>query len=209
MKNLNILRFILILSITTYSLSAQIKVVCIGNSITEGWHGNPSYVPTLQKLLGTDYIVENNGKSGATLLKKGNKPYYMQDAFSRALKSNADIITIMLGTNDTKSQNWDNYKSEFKSDYESLIDTLQSTNKNAKIFLVIPVPVCKDNYGIRNDILNLEIPIINEIADEKGLSVIDANTPLLSSCNYFNDGVHPNDLGAKAIAKMIYQNISK
>ena len=204
------IRLILITALltTTSSLFAQIKVVCVGNSITEGWHGNPSYVPILQKLLGQHYIVENNGKSGATVLKNGNKPYCKQDVFSRALYSNADIITILLGTNDTKPMNWDNYKNEFKLDYKSLIDTLQSRNKKAKIFLVIPTPVCRDNYGIRNDILNLEIPIIKQIANEKGLPIIDANTPLISSCNYFNDGVHPDIKGANAIATLLYQNIS-
>ncbi|MFI1773681.1 GDSL-type esterase/lipase family protein [Thalassobellus citreus] len=206
---MKILKLILFFLIATTSLCAQIKVSCVGNSITEGWNGNPSYVPILQKLLGSDYIVENNGKSGATILKKGNKPYSQQHAFTRAINSNADIITILLGTNDTKSKNWDHYSSEFKSDYVSLIDTLQSKNKNAKIFLVIPVPACKENYGIRNHILNLEIPIIKEIAKEKELSIIDANTPLLSDCNYFNDGVHPNIEGANAIAMLLYKSIIK
>ncbi|MFI1744055.1 GDSL-type esterase/lipase family protein [Thalassobellus sediminis] len=206
---MKILKFILLFLITTTSLFAQIKVSCVGNSITEGWNGNPSYVPILQKLLGSDYIVENNGKSGATILKKGNKPYNQQHAFTKAINSNADIITILLGTNDTKSKNWDNYSSQFKSDYMSLIDTLLSKNKNAKIYLVIPVPVCKENYGIRNHILNLEIPIIKEIAKEKRLSIIDANTPLLASCHYFNDGVHPNIEGANAIAMLLYKSIIK
>ena len=201
--------FILVLSFAAGSLSAQIKVACVGNSITEGWGGNPSYVPTLQKLLGTDYIVQNDGKSGATVLKKGDVPYWKQGAFSRALKSNADIITIMLGTNDTKPQNWNSYSSEFKSDYAALIDTLQSANKNAQIFPVIPVPVCRDNYGIRNEILKLEIPIIKEIANEKGLTIIDANTPLLSFCSYFSDGVHPNAAGADTIASVLFRSISK
>ncbi|WNH12356.1 GDSL-type esterase/lipase family protein [Thalassobellus suaedae] len=206
---MKIIKLILLFLITTNTLFAQIKVSCVGNSITEGWNGNPSYVPILQKLLGANYIVKNNGKSGATILNKGNKPYCKQEAFLRALNDNADIITILLGTNDTKSQNWDKYSSDFKSDYVALIDTLQSTNRNAKIFLVIPVPACRGNFGIRNDILNLEIPIIKQIAKEKGLPIIDANTPLLESCNYFNDGVHPNAEGANAIALLLYQSITK
>jgi lysophospholipase L1-like esterase len=206
---MKIIRFILISLFTISSLSAQIKVVCIGNSITEGWHGNPSYVPILQELLGPDYVVQNHGRSGATVLKNGNVPYFKQDAFTRALNSNADIITILLGTNDTKSKNWDTYGYEFKSDYISLIDTLQSKNKHAKIFLVIPVPVCRDNYGIRNDILNLEIIIIKELAKKKGLPIINGNIPMLSNCDYFNDGVHPNELGANAIAELIYKSISQ
>lgn len=204
---MRIFAFILFLSFTVVSLSAQLKVTCVGNSITEGWHGNPSYVPPLQNLLGSNYIVENNGRSGATVLKKGNVPYWTQRAFSRALKSNADIITIMLGTNDTKSKNWDNFGSEFRSDYTALIDTLKSTNKNAQIFPVLPPPVCIDNYGIRNETLKLAICIIKEVAKEKGLTIIDVNTPLLSSCSCFADGVHPKTAGADTIANVLSRNI--
>jgi len=204
---MKIMTFILVLSFAAGSLSAQTKVACVGNSITEGWHGNPSYVPPLQNLLGTNYTVRNYGKSGATALKKGDVPYWTQGVFTQALKSNADIITIMLGTNDTKSKNWDSYGSEFKSDYAALIDTLQSANKNAQIFPVIPVPVFRDNYGIRNEILKLEIPIIEEIANEKGLTVIDANTPLLPFSSYFPDGVHPNAAGADTIASVLFRSI--
>lgn len=198
---------ILLLFVVWSSLSAQIKVACIGDSITEGWNGNPSYVPTLQNLLGINFIVENYGRSGATLLKNGNVPYWNQAAFRKALLANADIITIMLGTNDTKSKNWDNHSNEFKSDYLALIDTLQATNKKAKIFLVLPVPVCKDNYGIRNKVLQLEIPIIKKIARKKHLTVVDANTPLFSSCNSFEDGVHPKQAGADKLAYVLFENI--
>jgi lysophospholipase L1-like esterase len=120
----------------------------------------------------------------------------------------ADIITIMLGTNDTKPQNWDSYGSEFTSDYKALIDTLSNSNRNAKIFLVVPPPVWKNPYGIRNEIIQLEIPIIKEISKRKGLKVIDANTPFLQDINYFADGVHPNDLGAYSIAGLIYRSIA-
>ncbi len=199
--------FVFVLILGTFSLSAQIKVACVGNSITEGWNGNPSYVPILQKLFDSNYIVQNCGKSGATVLKKGNVPYWKQTAFSEALKSNADIITIMLGTNDTKPQNWDSYGSEFTSDYKALIDTLRNQNKNAKVFLVLPTPVWQNPYGIRDEIIKLEIPIVKEIAKEKGLKVIDANTPLLQDSSYFGDGVHPNDSGADSIASLIYRSI--
>lgn len=206
MKKLN---FTILFLLTICSISAQIKVSCIGNSITEGWNGNPSYIPSLQQLLGDEYKVQNYGKSGASVVQNADVPYMQQKAFSQALISNADIITILLGTNDTKPQNWETNNNNFETDYISLIDTLQSTNKNAKIFLVIPVPVCTDNFGIRNEILNKIIPIIKQIAIKKDLAVIDANTPLLSSCNFFNDGVHPNKEGADAIAKLFYKEITK
>ena len=66
-------------------LSAQkrIKVACVGNSITYGYTlPNPatdSYPSQLQQLLGDTYEVGNFGKSGATLLNKGHRPYMQQE----------------------------------------------------------------------------------------------------------------------------------
>ena len=57
----------------------QIKVACVGNSITYGLklenREKQSYPAQLQQLLGSDYIVGNFGKSGTTLLSKGHHPY--------------------------------------------------------------------------------------------------------------------------------------
>jgi lysophospholipase L1-like esterase len=186
-----------------------VKLACVGDSITQGWNGNPSYAPTLQKLLGNNFSVLNEGHSGATVLKNGDVPYWAQSVYTKTLGANADVITIMLGTNDTKSKNWDSHGGEFKSDYVALIDALKLANKNAKVMPVLPVPVCKDNYGIRASILKLVISTIKEIASEKGLTTIDANTPLLSSCSNFPDGVHPNAAGADTIAKVIADSLSK
>ena len=79
MKNV-LLIVVSILFITTASAQEnRIKVACIGNSITYGY-GLPdrttqSYPAQLQKMLGESYQVENFGKSGATLLNKGHRPY--------------------------------------------------------------------------------------------------------------------------------------
>ena len=198
---------ILVLVITSFSLFAQVKIACMGNSITEGWNGHPSYVPILQKLLGPGYTVHNEGKSGTTLLKNGDYTYWGTGLIARVLAFRPEIVTIMLGTNDTKPQNWDTRGSEFKSDYESLIDTLNTSSAKPVIFLVLPPPVWNNPFRIRNKIVQSEIPVIREIAKEKGLTVIDANTPLHSSGNYFDDGVHPNSAGADTIASVIYRKI--
>lgn len=72
-------------------LSAQkrIKVACVGNSITYGYTlPNPatdSYPSQLQQLLGDTYEVGNFGKSGATLLNKGHRPYMQQEEFKKRL----------------------------------------------------------------------------------------------------------------------------
>jgi alpha-L-fucosidase 2 len=191
---------------------AQIKVACIGNSITEGTGlSNPStlaYPGRLQALLGSNYQVQNDGVSGTTLLKKGDNPYWTNGKLSNALAFKPNIVTIKLGTNDTKQQNWDAHKDEFMRDYLALLDTLNALSTKPRIFLVLPVPIWSNGYGIRDSALKKIIIILKQIADERGLPVIDCNTPLLSAQSFFGDGVHPNAAGADSIARIIYRSIT-
>ena len=109
MKILNFL--LLFLSLGVFTVKADnIKVACVGNSITEGFGlENPSvesYPAVLQSLLGNNYEVENFGLSARTLLMKGDLPYMKEQRFKDALEFLPDIVTIKLGTNDSKPYNW-------------------------------------------------------------------------------------------------------
>ncbi len=65
----------------------KIKVACVGNSITYGYtldnRERDAYPSQLQRLLGDSYIVGNFGKSGATLLEKGHRPYVKQEEYQQ------------------------------------------------------------------------------------------------------------------------------
>ena len=85
--------------------SAKIRVACVGDSITMGvGTTNPalqSYPAQLQELLGPSWAVTNFGVGGRTMLRKVD-PF----SFGRALKSNPDLVVIMLGVNDSKTNSW-------------------------------------------------------------------------------------------------------
>src|SRR5258708_5266746 len=55
------------------------KLACVGDSITYGAgikdRAHDSYPAQLAHMLGDEYKVRNFGVSGATLLKKGDRPY--------------------------------------------------------------------------------------------------------------------------------------
>src|SRR5690348_3809700 len=99
--------------------SVQLKIACIGDSITMGSGlANPaveSYPGRLQRLLGTNYVVRNYGLSGRTLLKEGDFPYWTESAFTQSKNWAPDIVIIQLGTNDSKPQNW-KYGTNFVSE---------------------------------------------------------------------------------------------
>ncbi|MBN1756873.1 MAG: hypothetical protein JW863_01060 [Chitinispirillaceae bacterium] len=209
------IRILLICSCTFFTVpsAAKTRIACIGNSITYGYgvNRNEAYPYRLQQLLDTaDYTVQNDGVNAITLLKNGDNPYYRNGKLPDVFTLQPDIITIKLGTNDTKPQNWDAHNQEFKADYLWLIDTLSDMASQPQIWLVLPVPVFKhptaDSWGIRDSILQKIIPIIQEIAAERQLPLIDANTPLQAFPQFFSvDGVHPNAEGLDTIAHIIYR----
>ena len=89
MKNIT-LYLILLLFLSPNLFSEQIRVACVGDSITYGAgikdRKNMNYPKQLGKLLGKEYGVRNFGNSGSTMLKKGDKPYWKQKEFKAALE---------------------------------------------------------------------------------------------------------------------------
>lgn len=190
----------------------KIKVACIGNSITFGYgikdRIKDAYPEQLARMLGEGYEVKNFGKSGRTLLEKGNSPYIKTEAYNEVLTYNPDIIIIKLGTNDSKDFNWV-YKNEFNSDYLKLIKSFQNLKSNPKIHLCLAVPVYKRGKKISADIVEKEVnPKIKQIAQEQNLNLIDLYTPLIGKDELFPDHIHPNGKGAGEISKLIYKALT-
>ena len=192
-----------LLSIMTASAAEPIKVACVGDSITQGAGAKPgqSYPSQLQALLGDGYQVGNFGVSGRTLLKKGDFPYWKEKKYQAALAMEPAIVIIMLGTNDTKPQNW-KFEAEFDADYRELVKSFQSLKSQPKVFVCRPVPVPgKGNYGINEENIQKEIPRVDALAKELGCGVIDMHAALAKFPEMLPDRVHPNTAGAGEMAK--------
>jgi lysophospholipase L1-like esterase len=199
--SLSIVAIILEISLNN---TETVRVACIGDSITQGY----GYPNKLQALLGANYTVENFGSSSSTLLLSTDKPYIYEVEFARAKEFQPDIAVVMLGTNDART---DYFKSidNFVSDYLMLIDELQALKSNPEIFLVKPPPLFNNSFSLENvNLLEAIIPRIEQIADEKGLPIIDVYSALENHPEYFQDGVHPNSEGATIIANEVYGAIT-
>ncbi len=192
--------------------AGKIRVACIGDSITYGsgvaQREVNAYPAVLQTLLGDGYEVKNFGVSGATLLKGGDKPYWKQSAFKDATEFAPNIVIIKLGTNDTKPQNW-SHKSEFSDDLRALVDHFAGLPAKPKIWLCVPAPVHKLNFGINEPALDEEIPMIRQVAEEKKTGIIDIFAALKPHPEFFHDGIHPDAAGAKVMAETVNQAIKK
>ena len=180
-----------------------IKVACVGDSITQGVGAQrgKSYPAQLQGLLGDGYQVGNFGVSARTLLKKGDFPYWNEKKYQDALAMEPAIVVIMLGTNDTKPQNW-KFEAEFEADYRELVKSFQSLKSKPRVFVCRPVPVPgMGNYGINEENIQKEIPRVDALAKELGCGVIDMHAALVKTPEMLPDRVHPNTAGAGEMAK--------
>jgi lysophospholipase L1-like esterase len=206
------LLFMAALSPKVYAQPDTVRVVCLGNSITEGYTtSNPatdSYPAQLGTLLGQNWLVMNGGVSGRTMLRHGDYPLWNEQKFADALAFNPDIVTIMLGTNDSKEWNWD-YKEEFVNDYKAMIDTFRALPSQPVVWVCYPPPAFNGSYGINDSIIITDIvPMIQQVATDKGCPVIDFYTPMQSLSYLFPDGIHPNTAGSATMAELFYSSLT-
>ena len=145
------------------------------------------------------------------------------------LERKPDIVIIKLGTNDSKPENW-KYGAEFRQDLEQLITTLRpdlaptakkgkkskkakqgDTEASPKIYLCTPIPAFKSTWNISDSVIaNAIIPIQQEVAKKYGLQIIDLHTLYAGDGDkMLNDGIHPDARGARRMAEIIADKISK
>jgi acyl-CoA thioesterase I len=209
MKKLKHLLLLVGLLCAAFGATGQvIKVACIGDSITEGAGvNNPTvnaYPVVLGRLLGTNYQTRNFGVSGRTLLKRGDYPYWNEAAFRSATNYAPDIVTILLGTNDSKPYNW-RYKDEFVPDLRAMIDVFANLPSHPRIFVCQPVPAYGVQFDINPDVIKSEIiPLIKQVVREKNVSTVNLYTPLSGRPDLFPDLIHPNAAGAALIARSLH-----
>jgi lysophospholipase L1-like esterase len=188
------------------SLPAQIRVVNSGDSITAGAGSSTpqrAYSAVLAGLLGSGYAVQAQGTGGSTALSDGQPSFVDTPTYTASIAANPNIVTILLGTNDSKAENRARLD-EFVGDYVSLIDSYRALSTAPRVYLALPPPAIElgtsDISGAA--VANEVIPLIFEVARQRNLRVIDLNTPLSEPFQaYSADGVHPNDEGHRVIAE--------
>lgn len=196
------------LSIILISCKNEIKVACIGDSITNGGGKNKSlfYPVQLDSLLGDGFQVLNCGESGATMQSDGNKPYWHQKDLNNVFVYMPDIIVIMLGTNDSKTNNWN--AASYERNYQLMIDTLNTMDTKPQIYLCFPPPAYSSAWSISDStILSGVIPIVERISKRNNLQIIDVYNGMTKMSDLFPDGIHPNEKGIKIMSEIVAKSI--
>ena len=211
MKRITLIFLSVILLTLAACTSEPVRVACVGDSITYG-HGikdrlHDAYPGVLSSMLGEKYDVRNFGVSGTTTMTGTDMPYVNEQAYKDALEFNPQIVTIKLGTNDSKPYNWKEQE-HFKQDLKTLIESFRALPSKPKIWLCLPVPAYGHAWSINDSVIyNGVIPYIREVAQEEDLPLIDLNTPFQGKRQYFPDTIHPNEEGERMIAEIIFDNV--
>lgn len=192
------------------------KVLCVGDSITYGQgvvmsRKTDSYPALLAEALGEDYQVWNYGLCNRTLLEEGQMPYVDEDFAAESLAEDADIVIIMLGTNDSKKINWNAEK--YEEEYIRFVQNYQNMESNPEVYIMMPPAVFAatedegdcDNTVVRDEV----VPIVARVAEQTGAGLIDLYSLTESHPEWFADGLHPNADGNRAIAETICGQLEK
>ena len=183
------------------------RIACVGDSITFGAaikdRVKNCYPAQLGRMLGEKFEVRNFGVNGATLLKKGDKPYWKLKAYANARDFQPEVVVIKLGTNDSKPHNW-KHKEEYVADYVALIESFRKLASKPTVWLCYPVPAYPGRWGITDKVMKEEVmPRLDEVAKKSGCKVIDLYSALSDKKEMFPDLVHPNAKGATLIAEAV------
>jgi acyl-CoA thioesterase-1 len=190
--------------ILSYSNStARVRVACVGDSITEV----TAYPADLQVLLGNAYYVRNFGVVGATILLNTDRPYLNQTACSEAEAFQPQVVVIMLGTNDARTNIYPNSEN-LEANYGMLIATFQALKSHPKILVATPPPIYNNTLSLSSsNLVQGVIPRVEQEAKALNVPTVDVYDPMLNHPEYFPDGVHPNIAGAEKIAQIVFAAI--
>ena len=187
----------------------QVRVACVGNSVTYGYgiFGAPlkNYPRKLSERLGDGYHVANFGLSSHCVQDSGDMPYRGTTVFRDSVAYEADILILMMGSNDCKMENWQGIDT-FRQAYQAL---LASYGDVGEIYLCPPAfPHPAENgtvsFGIRPDAMEEICTMIRTLAAERGYHLLDIQALTAPHPAWFlSDGVHPNAAGAAAMAEYI------
>ncbi len=190
--------------IHTKAKEGQIKVACVGDSITYGmsvvnWFEN-TYPKQLSKLLGDEYHVQNFGFSGKTAQENNDESYRATKLYQKSKDYAPDIVILMLGSNDSKPYNFVS-KEYFKQAERELIEIYLNLEGKPRLilatvnagFYVHGATEGDYMYDINGTNINLINEAIYELAGEYNLELVDTYALTKDHPEYYKiDGIHPD-----------------
>jgi acyl-CoA thioesterase-1 len=152
-------------------------------------------------------VVGNFGRSGATLLRRGDLPYWRTAEFHKSRGFAPDWVLLMLGTNDSKPQNYERFGPDLARDMEALVGVYAQLASPARVAVMLPPPVFAERWGIRAQALAAIRGKWREVSAKERAPLVDLHEPLLEARADFPDGVHPAPGASRRIAELVYRAV--
>lgn len=199
--------FAVMAALATEAVKEPLIVACIGDSITAG-----GYPKDLQAALGDGWKVLNFGVNSRTALVdgtectgKGELGYVKTLVYENSLKSKANAVILLIGTNDSKTKNIVGKEELFKRDYAALVDKYLSMETKPVVIVALSPHAKSSGWTISDERIRTIInPIQRAVAEERGLTVVDTYTLFKDNATtiFYGDGIHPNEKGRKLLAEV-------
>jgi lysophospholipase L1-like esterase len=191
---------------------AVTKWACVGDSITAGWKLKEAstYCYKLGVLLGSEFETANFGHSARTMLRNPVEgwPYWESPLFIDSQSYSPDVVSIMLGTNDTHPNNWPELRDEYLQDAADLVRIYRNLPGTPRVILMTVPPVKEGNsrnpaISEANEDLRLVAGFTHcELADVWG--AIDSSG--LLEREKFKDPIHLDSPAHTVIAELLYDH---
>jgi len=194
---------------------ADYLVACVGDSLTFGLtapNPNTQSYPSVMATLtdgGFTFATENYGRSGATVDPKDDffqaNPYVASPEYADSIRTQADIVLVMLATNDAF---WSPNRDVFEENYTALLQSYIDLPQAPQVIVVLPPHTFFEMFGVSyNDNL---APLIDKeiaVAEALGLPVIDAYSFNEGREELFTDTIHFTVEGYSLLAGEIYSQL--
>lgn len=191
----------------------KLRVACVGDELTFGTdvedREDNCYPVQLQKYMEKaekKYRIGNFGVEGAAVQKKSKKPYTKEERYESGTEYKANLVVIMLGTNDTTEENWTDIDT-FQKDYQSLIKNYQDLKSSPEVWLVTPPMIQSDGSTEMEERAKRVEEVkdaVETIGEKNKLMVLDLYSYSQEHSEWYQkDGIRLNKDGAKAVADMV------
>ena len=185
-------------------VSSKMKILCLGDSITQGYdayHSSLSYTNRLSEVLDAEILNQSIGGE-----------IFDEKILDEDLPFDPDLITVAYGTNDWAILE---SKEQFLTGAENFFKKIKNIYPDKKIVYISPI--WRGDYqrpfgtqdtavgGFEESVKDLQL-----LAKENGLIVVDGVPLTPHHSDFFADQIlHPNDLGFGFYAENILKALKK
>ena len=174
------------------------RVICLGDSLTEGTVG-VGFIPFLEEMLpGNQYV--NLGMNGDTIAGLRRR--------AERLQQRGDVAVIWVGTNDVMMYpDWVENSSSAEEDYRAL---LRAVAPRARVVFAMPPLIAGPQFAEMYDYSSgRATEMVRRLSGEAGCRYIDIQSSFAGrpGREFTVDGAHLNHAGARLVAEVLSEHL--